>query len=50
MFAPLRDEGRLGRNFISDTNSIQRKTNVETQQTFMSGEHNLAGKINDTLK
>jgi hypothetical protein len=50
MFAPLRDEGRLGRNFVSDTNSIQRNTNAETQQTFMSGEHKLAGKLNDTLK
>ena len=46
MFAPLRDEGRLGRNFVADNNSIQRNPNVETQQNFKSGEP----KQNDNSK
>lgn len=46
MFAPLRDEGRLGRNFATDNNSNQRNTNLETQQNFISGEP----KQNDNLK
>ena len=28
MFAPLRDEGRLGRNFATDNNSNQRNLDV----------------------
>jgi hypothetical protein len=50
MFAPLRDEGRLGRNFVPETNSNQRNTNVETQQTFISGEPKLTVKMSETLK